>query len=149
VATSIQNSRWLVCQPGFLRCTDGPVRIRTRWSAPGVLLERFLRTEGSRFEPLNERGNGIAGFPTGEPADWKVGVTEESFMESGHVMHVTFTILDFPENREKANDTHGSHCIVVPFGRPNLNRQRARQDVEHRWVVFRFGSRRELPDTQS
>jgi hypothetical protein len=41
---------------------------------------RFLPTGISHFEPLNGRANGIAGFPTGEPADWKVGVTEESFM---------------------------------------------------------------------
>jgi hypothetical protein len=45
--------------------------------------ERFRPTGISRFEPLNGRGNGIAGFPTGEPADWKVGVTEESFMGRG------------------------------------------------------------------
>jgi hypothetical protein len=40
--------------------------------------------QSSRLEPLNGRGNGIAGFPTGEPADWKVGVTEESFTEGVH-----------------------------------------------------------------
>jgi hypothetical protein len=45
----------------------------------------LLRNKTSRFEPLNERGNGIAGFPTGEPADWKVGVTEGLFLRRASV----------------------------------------------------------------
>jgi hypothetical protein len=51
-----------------------------RYGSDGV---RLPRSKTSRFEPLNERGNGITGFSTGEPADWKVGVTEDSFMGRG------------------------------------------------------------------
>lgn len=43
-------------------------------------------------------------------------------LENGHVTHFTFAVLDVPKDDEKANDTHGSKVIVVPFDGAALDR---------------------------
>lgn len=43
-------------------------------------------------------------------------------MENGHVIALTFSVIDVPKDDEKGNDTHGSKIIVVPFDGEALDR---------------------------
>ncbi len=49
-------------------------------------------------------------------------------MENGHVVALTFAVIDVPKDDEKGNDRHGSKVIVVPFDGEAMDRDLARVD---------------------
>lgn len=49
-------------------------------------------------------------------------------MENGHVVALTFAVIDVPKNDEKGNDQHASKVIVVPFDGAAMDRDLARVD---------------------
>lgn len=53
-------------------------------------------------------------------------------MENGHVVALTFAVIDVPKDAELGNDRHGSKVIVVPFDGAAMDRDLARIDQKAR-----------------
>lgn len=53
-------------------------------------------------------------------------------MDKGHVVALTFSVIDVPKDEEKGGDRHGSKVIVVPFDGAAMDRDLARVDRKRR-----------------
>ena len=76
------------------------------------------KLQGLAYEP---NANFIR-LPNGTANHWFKLERPGVYMENGHVMALTFAVVDIPKEAQKGNDGHGSKIIVVPFDGKAMDR---------------------------
>jgi hypothetical protein len=66
---------------------------------------------GLAYDPTRD----FVRYTEGTVNRWEKLERPSVFIQDGHVVAVTFAVIDVPKEQEKGNDNHGSKIIVVPF----------------------------------
>jgi hypothetical protein len=73
---------------------------------------------GLAYDPTSN----FARYTDGTVNHWEKLERPGVLLENGHVVAMTFAVLDVPKEEEKGNDNHGSKIIVLPFDGAALDR---------------------------
>ena len=80
--------------------------------------------QGLAYEPNAD----FIRYPGGIANHWNKLERPAVVMENGHVVAITFAVIDVAKDAELGNDRHGSKVIVVPFDGAAMDRDLARID---------------------
>ncbi|RZM34119.1 MAG: hypothetical protein EOP67_18805 [Sphingomonas sp.] len=76
------------------------------------------KVQGLAYEP----GADFIRYTNGVKNHWNKLERAGVIIENGHVVAISFSVIDVPKDDQKGNDGHGSKVIVVPFDGAAMDR---------------------------
>lgn len=76
------------------------------------------KVQGLAYEP----GADFVRYTNGVVNHWNKLERPGVIIENGHVIAISFSVIDVPKDDQKGNDSHGSKVIIVPFDGAAMDR---------------------------